>query len=813
MRKIDLKLKQGLVQLSVPAQGILRLRFASGKAFEPKVTPVRRQWPARPGGRLLHKNGVSTLETQGLSLSLAEPSLGLTLLDGVGDILFQSQASCGVRPLKFWTSQEFSTAGGPDAQPGVVVSRTPAHGVAWSFRTPAQPAWYGLGEKTGPLDRAGRVWENWNTDAFQYGPVTDPLYKSVPFLLGSSLGRRGRTYWGLFLDNASRTRFDLGRLDVHDFSYEAAEGDLDAWFLAGPEPAQVLERYTWLTGRPFLPPLWSVGVHQSRYSYMSQAEVSRVAAGFRKRGLPLDCIHLDIDYMRGFRVFTWDPKRFSDPKGLLKSLKKQGLHATAIVDPGIKKDPGFKVYQDGLKKGVFCETSDGEVFSGKVWPAQSVFADFFDPKAAAWWGEQHQPFLQLGIDGIWNDMNEPALFDKGTMQAVVHRTEAGPRPHDAVHNLFGQAMTAATARALKKLDPRRRHFLLTRSAYAGIQASSAVWLGDNASSWEHLEMSLTMLQGVGLSGIPFCGVDVGGFDKDCTAELLCRWVEACCLTPFFRNHSVQGSRPQEPWAFGEPALSIYRKHLQLRFRLMPYLYGLFEESRRTGAPILRPMLFGYPQEPAAANLGHQFLVGPSLLVAPVMRPGTAAREVWLPPGIWTAYETGQRWEGGRFVLAEAPLDTLPIFVKEGSVLPGWRAGLNVDTRDRQVLTLDLYPGKSLKSSYELYEDDGESFGFDKGIEARRRFSLESSEKAIRLSLGRPVGPYASPLKRLYLRFHNLAGRPHRVLVDRKPWDFARQRDGEVVHGLQPGHFQARLEVPMGTGEILLEGASVLPAVS
>lgn len=797
-------------QITVPAPGIIRLRYSPHAQFDPRPSPVLTGgFKARQGGKVTGLGALVKAETEGLVLT--RDARGILLLAGPDGVpFFKSGPQGGLAALPSWVSREFSTSGGPDASAGVVTSRKKVDGVRWAFQVPAGQAWYGLGEKSGPLDRAGRSWECWNTDAFEHGPASDPLYKTIPFLIGStprrSPGEVGRTYWGLFLDNPSRTRFDLGRLDPRQFAYQAAFGDLDAWILAGPTPALILERYTRLTGRPFLPPLWSLGYHQSRYSYGSAREVQGIARNFARRKLPLDCIHLDIDTMDGFRVFTFDRGTFPDPAGLMRGLKRQGVHVTSIVDPGVKKEEGFALYDDGLKKGVFCRGDDGRVFSGKVWPGESVFADFFEPKARGWWGAQHAGLVKAGVEGIWNDMNEPALFEKGSMNDVIHRTPQGPKRHESLHNLFGQAMTEATAEGLGRLRPGRRNFLLTRAAYAGIQKSSAVWLGDNASAWEYLDMAVCMLQGMGLSGVPFCGADVGGFDKDCGPELLARWTQAGAVMPFFRNHSVKGSRPQEPWAFGEPVLSICRKYLELRYRLLPYIYGLFEESHRTGAPVMRPMFYEFPEEDAFVNLGHQFMLGSALLAAPVTRAGSGAREVRLPRGVWTEYWSGRRLNGGRAILAEAPLDTLPLFVREGAVLPGFEAALSSAHVDRKILRLDLFPAKGSRSTFSYYEDDGDTLAFEKGASGRREFTQDCDAEArtLKIALGRPQGHIASPVRSLHLRVHNLAGRPHRVTVDGKPWPPARHADGQVVHGLMPGHFQARLEVPAASREVLLE---------
>jgi alpha-glucosidase len=440
-----------------------------------------------------------------------------------------------------------------------------------------------------------------------------------------------------------------------------------------------------------------------------------------------------------------------------------------------------------------------------------VFPDFFKKKAGEWWGSRHKFLLDAGVDGIWNDMNEPSIFD-ATAQNMLHDTVQGLKKHEEVHNAYGEAMTEATAKGLRKLKPNKRHFLLTRAAYAGIQKYSSVWLGDNRSGFEYLAMSLTQCLGLGLSGVPFCGADVGGFAYPSTAELTTRWTQAGALTPFFRNHNCDG-KSQEPWAFGEPYVSICRKVLKLRFRLLPYLYTVFEESHRTGAPVMRAMLYEFPQDHETVNLGDQFMLGSQILVAPVVKAGARAREVWLPEGVWTDFWTSERLKGGRYILANAPLDTLPIFLKAGAILPLWNDAPNTQARDRENLSLDLYPFVG-KSVFNLYEDDGESYDFEKGKSARLNFQLEHNPSAceIRLLMDKPVGSYKVGYTKVDLRFHGLLGRPRAVLADGKSLSLVPVEGVTSVRGLMPGHFQARLQVPFGTREVLLQGVpGIAPA--
>jgi len=796
-------LDKGRLRASVEAPGFLRLRFDPQARFEaplsglpsPDFAPQPGPAPSRDGAWL-------SWRTLGLELRVDARGLGLELWTVAGERLAQAAASQRPRlrtePLK--PGRLPQEAPEPDAAPA-------KGGCAWGFDTKPGWRWYGLGEKGGPIERSGRSYESWNTDAYRHTPATDPLYKSIPFLLASAPALGGRTWLGLLLDNPGRCIFDLGRAKPGRFAWASGHGCLDAWLLAGPDPAAVLERLAQLCGRPHLPPLWALGYHQSRWGYSSSTEIESLAARFEAESLPLDSIHLDIEHMQGHRAFTWDRKNFKHPKQLVQGLAQRGVHATLIVDPGLKAEDSYPPYRQAAKQGHLVRDSKGKPVQGRVWPGQSAFPDFFKPETRAWWGGLHAAMLKLGVDGVWDDMNEPAVFGSPTLPGAWHSTSQGPKPHAEVRNLYGSLMAQATAEGLRSLHPDRRHFVLSRSAYLGVQRHSAVWLGDNTSSFEYLSLGIAMLQGMGASGVPFCGVDIGGFDKDCDAELLIRWMQAGSLFPFCRNHSTKGSLPQEPFAFGEPALSICRRWMDLRYRLLPYLYTLFAQARERGLPVMRPMCLEYPEDEALAELGDQFMLGESLLAAPVLHAGARSRSVQLPQGIWVERATARRIKGGRAILAPAPLEEMPLYVRGGSIIPGWLPALNTARRERGTLYLDLYPEPGLERSFTLYEDDGETYSFERGQHCHWRLRLGCDAGGIRacLSLDEPQGPFKLPYRHLVLRFHGLQGRPSRVLVDGKAWPLSKQPGAGVVHGLMFGHAQARLQVPASTHQVVLEG--------
>ena len=476
---------------------------------------------------------------------------------------------------------------------GEIVFQTAEHCVAFNAdkhvyfsmkKEPASPI-YGLGEKSGFINKNGHKISNWNTDVFApHNKDTIELYQSIPFVIIHDTDKTT----GIFFDNTYRTEFDM-QTYRDKLTIMAEGGKVNAYIILGEDVKDTVKSYTTMTGKTPLPPKWALGYHQSRYSYTSQDEVKRIVETFKKHAIPLDCVFLDIHYMDGYRVFTFDQDKFPEAKQLIADLNKQNIDVVPIVDPGVKKDVHYPVYREGIKKGYFSKYLDGDVYHGEVWPGESAFPDFFNSKVQKWWGGLHQFYTRLGIRGIWNDMNEPSVFNETkTMDLdVMHDADGKLISHKEGHNLYGLYMSKATFEGLQELVPNTRPFSLTRAGYAGVQRYSAVWTGDNRSHWEHLEMSLPMIINLGMSGVAFSGADVGGFSSDTTPELLIRWTQVGAFLPYFRNHSVQDSIYQEPWALGEETLASVKKYIELRYRFMPYLYTLFHEAELTGLPVAR----------------------------------------------------------------------------------------------------------------------------------------------------------------------------------------------------------------------------------
>lgn len=664
---------------------------------------------------------------------------------------------------------------------------------------------FGLGEKTGWMDRRGRRLVMWNTDVLPHLPDTDPLYQSIPFLLVESGGR----FYGLFVHNTHRTVFDLGHSHADRLVVGAQGGRLEYFVLTGPDLQQVVSRYTELTGRMPLPPLWALGFHQSRWGYRTAAEVREVAAQLRRREIPCDAIYLDIDYMDEYRVFTWDPRRFPDPEGLLGELAGQGFRVVAIVDPGVKVEAGYPVYEEGLREGYFCTTPDGEPFRGQVWPGQTVWPDFARAEVRRWWVQLHEGLLKAGVSGIWCDMNEPANFrhplPTGSLDPHVQHGPDADRPpeerrrlwHLEFHNLYGMLMSRCAYEAQLRVQPGRRPFVLSRAGFAGIQRWAAVWTGDNASWWEHLAMMVPQLLNLGLSGMALVGADVGGFSGDCTGELLVRWTQAAALTPFFRNHSAIHSRRQEVWQFGPEVEEICRRYIQLRYRLLPYLYALAQEASRTGAPMMRPLFWHYPEDEQAYRLQDEFMVGPHLLVAPVLQPSADHRAVYLPAGEWVHYFRAQRVVGPAWVVTEAPLDELPLWVRAGAALPMGppvpHTGELGRRRERALWLVAprLAGGERMVS--ELYEDDGQTLAYRDGHFAHRRVGCAwtrgqapGAQPNLELALGPREGSFDPGRPWLDLVVERAGRPPASIEVDGRPADASRTRIEPLQHKDPPG---------------------------
>ena len=635
---------------------------------------------------------------------------------------------------------------------------------------------YGFGEKYGSLDKRGSRLQMRTRDPQL--SRRDPLYVAIPFFIGIHSGSESQAR-GMLLESFAPSVIDVAATHPDRVALETVAAGIDVSLFPGPHPGDVLRRFTNRVGRTPLPPLWALGHHQSRWSYASAREVRRLARKIRAKRFPTDVIHLDIDYMDGFRVFTWHPRRFPDPKQLLTDLAQDGFRVVAIVNPGVKTDPSYATYLSGLQQQVFCHNEDGSPFTLRVWPGKSALPDFNRCDVRQWWGNQHRGLSDVGVAGIWNDMNEPAgwraalrvpvprwrdarirsvpLAVRGQkMSSVVQRDAADEDaevPHEHVRNLYGQQECRATRDYFATANPERRPFVLTRSGYAGIQRFAAVWTGDNRSRWADLRESVSMLLGLSLSGVAFCGADIGGFAGSCTPELYARWIQLGSFYPLARTHSMWMGRRQEPWRFGARVTAIARSALELRMRLLPYLYGLFRESEANGAPIWRPLFYEFPDDEESAGVEDQVMVGSALLLAPILQKGARERDVYLPPGVWISWRDGARFVGPRTLSVGAPLEECPLFVRGGAVLPTRSPVEHVGRTPTEPCVIEVFPGAD--GGGELFEDDGESLDYRGGGFASTKFRLwDRAGGRLRLEIARRQGAYRLPDRPLRVVFHS-----------------------------------------------------------
>ena len=751
-----------VVRIDVLAPDLVRVRASFQKplaAPDHSWAVAKTSWD-RPAWGLKEEAGVLRIATDELEVVVNRAPLLIEFRDGRTHRLINAD----LRPMEF--------------DPGTgMVTAAKVLGIDEHF--------FGLGEKAARLDKRRGAFDMWTANTPGYAEGTDPLYQDIPFYLGW----QGGEAYGIFLDNSYRAHFDFGSSNQDCATFGADGGEMNYYFFRGPAIGKVLGRYADLTGHMPMPPLWSLGSQQSRYSYYSAATAEEIVRRYRADDLPLDVLHLDLHYMNGYRVFTWDPGRFPDPRGFVERLKKAGVKVVVIVDPGVKYQPPatgaivpaahpelasqegrYYVFDQGLAGGFFLRRTNGDLHIGRVWPGDSVFVDYTIDAAARWWGDLHRAYTDQGVAGIWNDMNEPADFLERTGRAqtdTVFNDGGTNSPFAKNRNVFGLNMARATYEGLERLLPGRRPFVITRAGYAGIQRYSTMWTGDIPCTWESLALTLPMFETLGLSGEPFVGADIGGFRGRADGELLARWYEAAFLSPLCRNHAENRSYDHEPWRFGTDCEGIIRKYLKLRYRLLPFLYTTLEEAHRTGVPLFRPLLLNYQDDANTLTIDDEYMVGADLLAAPILKSGQTARLAYLPRGIWYDFWNGSRHPGGAVIPVEAALDATPLFVRGGSILPTGPEMNFVGEKPRNPVRFDIYPDERGRASTVLYEDDGETTDYRKGACRRMEVTYAQSGAAASIRLGKPAGDYRTQPRAAEFVIHaGLA--PHTVSLDGQP---------------------------------------------
>ncbi len=596
---------------------------------------------------------------------------------------------------------------------------------------------FGLGDKAGNLNMRGERFQLWGTDAYGYGKNTDPLYKNIPFYTGVHNGLG----YGIFYDNSFRTFFDFGKERGNVSSFWSHGGEMNYYFIYGPKLTSVTEKYALLTGRAELPPLWALAYHQCKWSYYPESQVKEITKEFRRLNIPCDAIYLDIDYMDGFKCFTWDETRFPDPKRMIAELEEEGFKTVVMIDPGIKIDKTYWVYNEGVKHDYFCKRQDGPLFKAPVWPGMCHFPDYTNPEVRTWWAGLYKEMIaDVGVRGVWNDMNEPAIFmadnftqsDKQVPADVRHHFEGNQGSHRQGHNVYGMQMARATHEGLKQNAPDRRPFVITRSTYAGGQRFSSGWTGDNLSSWEHLWIANIQCQRLSISGFSFAGSDIGGFIGQPDGELFVRWLQMGVFHVFFRTHSSGDHGEQEPWSFGEPFTSAARKAIELRYKLLPYMYTVFWKHTKYGEPMLKPISYIDQEDPETLYRMEEFGLGDQLLIIPINKPKQDGRWVYLPKGDWYYYWSDQQRMSQEEIWAEAPLDQIPFFVRAGAVIPQYPVQQFVGEYENPQVQLHVYNVDGENRS-ELYLDSGDGYEYQTGQSRTSTFTTKGNRAQLKVS--------------------------------------------------------------------------------
>ncbi len=692
---------------------------------------------AEPRGELIHPVAARFIAADTNPDSLV-PSMGLIRpFDAIGQV-----------PRAWATVPEFfETAGGHEG---------------FRIETGAGTSLYGTGEVSGPLLRNGRVTETWNLDAYGYGDDAPNLYKSFPWVLAL---RDDGTAFGVYADTTYRVKIDLTDgiemvSDGPDFAVIVIEAD---------SPQEVVMAFADLTGKIEMPPKWALGYHQCRYSYYPEARALEVASGFRERNIPADVIWFDIDYMDEFRVFTFDDEHYPDPASTNQKMHDMDFSTIWMIDPGVKKDPGYFVYDQGTELDAWVKNAKGETYVGAVWPGDCVFPDYTNESVREWWATLYHDFMATGIDGVWNDMNEPAVFnvDSKTMpESNIHRADeslGGTGTHARFHNVYGRFMIEATRDGIMAANPHKRPFVLSRAGHVGLQRFGATWTGDNTADWYHLDVSVPMVLNMGLSGHPFTGPDIGGFQNNGDAELFERWIGVGAFYPFSRGHTGKGNIDKEPWAFGEEVENTARQALERRYRFMPYLYTRFREAHETGMPVVRPLFFHDPLDPALRSEDDAFLFGGDVLIVPQHSP-QRNKVVALPADAKT---------GGwvEFDFDDGDNEDLPrMMLRAGSIVPTGPVVQSTRDKGDGSITLLIALDKNGEATGDLYEDEGDGWSFRDGNFLHTAYSAKWNNNAVEVTASRDEGHMPRPDRKIIVR----------VLLADGTEATATGRDGETI---------------------------------
>jgi alpha-glucosidase len=722
---LNLKTSLGKAEVTVYSEGIIRIRIVKDNFTEPFSYAVVMK-PEKLKTEFKETSDKLTLSTGLIRVEISRSPVRFAFYTVDGQLLNTDDPALGTS----WLGTEVTTC--KTLQPG--------------------ERFIGLGEKTGNLDRFGSAYTNWNTDNPRYGTQDDPLYVSIPFYIGLHHGQA----YGIFLDNSYKSLFNFGAGTNRFSSFSADDGEMDYYFIHQPNVKGIIRDYTALTGRMTMPPLWALGYQQCRWSYYPDSKVIDIVENFRLRKIPIDVIYLDIHYMDNYKIFTWHPQRFPEPAKMLSKLKAMGVHTTVIVDPGIRVEKGYAAFEDGVKKDMFIKYPDESIYTAQVWPGWCYFPDFTKPSAREWWGNNFKGLVDAGVDGFWNDMNEIASWGGGyTPNFIGFDWEGHHSTYRQAKNVYGFQMSKATSEGTRKLMQNRRPLVLTRAGYAGLQRYTALWTGDNQATDEHMMLGARLLNSLGLSGVSFTGVDVGGFSQNATPELFARWISIGAFSPFFRSHSAIDTRQAEPWAFGETVETISRNYISLRYKLLPYIYSTFHESVESGMPVNRSLAIDYTFDENIYNPDFQqeYLFGPNLLVAPIESTKNLT-PVYLPEGEWYNFHTDELHTGNSITISSCPIYLLPLFVKAGSIIPMQLQVQHTGEDAGDTLFLHVYNGRQT-TIFNYYEDDGNTYNYEKGQFYSREMIFDAETKT--LTLKEVQGSYKSKFSNIVAVLHGFGG--------------------------------------------------------
>lgn len=709
----------GRFKISIYKSGLIRVQASRFIEFDTNPYSVTLE-PVPSDFQVIEKNDSLWIKTHLLQLQITLDHFILTFYDKNGQVLNEDD-SLGIS----WIGTEVTSY----------------------KKIQKNEKFIGLGEKTGNLNRFGSAYMNWNTDYFGYGVGDDPLYMSIPFYLGV----HDQGNYGIFFDNPHKSVFNFGASSNRFIYFNAEDGDMDYYFFHEPTVAEIISSYTELTGRMKMPPKWSLGFQQCRYSYYPDKEVTTLASTFRDKDMPADVIYLDIHHMEQYKVFTFDSVKFPDAKSMITHLKERGFRVIVIMDPGIKTEKGYLPYEEGIEKALFVKYPDGKNYEAQVWPGWCAFPDFTKSETRSWWAEKMEFYTEVGVDGFWTDMNEPASWGQFTPNLIEFNFEGEVSSHRKARNVYGMQMARAAQEGQLLQKPEERPFVLTRSGFSGIQRYAAAWTGDNTASEEHMMAGIRLINSLGLSGVAFSGYDVGGFAGESSKSLFARWISIGAFSPLFRAHSMINSNDAEPWAFGEEVEEICRNYMKLRYRLIPTIYSSFYKATVTGLPLVSSLAISYPLDEKIYQSAYQneYIFCDRFLVAPV-ESYKEITKVYLPKGNWYSLFSDTAYSGEKEIYMDTPINYLPVLVKEGSIFTMQSDISSTSQKNDGILRIHIYAG-SQDSSYEHYEDDGISHSHEHGYFHKRKISYFSNEEKVQLS--EAGGSFISEYETITFYFH------------------------------------------------------------